>query len=323
MFESGKYQKVLIELILKRAKYIFFKYYLGFKLFSSKQMPQTVAACSFYTILNFFPLALCLLSLVSWFMQDRNLANEYFMEFVFNFLPKIDEDLKLKLVNILRGDSVGLGLNFFNLFFLFLSSLGLFRAITVGVLVLSDRAVDKTIKLYLKSLLGVGIVLGVFLLQVFVTPLFLSLKGVFQKFNILQGEVKSGIIIFDIGVDLLQFFFNHYWVSIFNFSFLFLVMGLVFYIIFGRKQKLRDCLIGSSFFVVVTHFGKSLFWMYITHARSRLLLSYGDFFSIVVVIIWIYFLFLCFFYAACLVRVKVPHNLGSFEPVLDGSEREG
>lgn len=315
--------KIVLDVFLWRVKYVAYKYYLGFKLFTSKHLSQNVAACSFYTLLNFFPLALCVISLVSWFMQDRNIANEYFIEFAFGFLPEIDKNLKAKLIQVMTGDAVALGLNFYNIFFLFLSSLGLFRAITVGVLILSDREVDKTLKLYLKSLLGVAMVLGVFVLQLVVTPIFLSLKGVFKSYDILDGEVKSGIVIFDIAIDLLQYFFNHYWINVFNFSFLFLTMGLVFYIIFGRKQKLRDCLIGSSFFVVTTHFGKNLFWLYITQARSRLVISYGDFFSIVVVIFWIYFLFSVFFYSACLVRVKLPKNLASFKSVLDGKQHEG
>lgn len=281
------------------------KYFFGYKLFVKKQMAQTVAACSFYTILNFFPLALCLISIISWVMQDRTLANEYFLEFIFGFLPKLEESTKGSLVKILTGEFVDLGLNFFNILFLFLGSLGLFRAIVIGVLRLTDNRVDKVFSLYIKSLIGVLMVLGVFVLQIVVLPIFLSLKGVFKSFDILEGEVKSGIILFDILIELLQFFFNHYWVTIFNFSFLFLTMGLVFYIVFGRKQNLRDCLIGSSFFVVATHFGKNLFWFYITYARERLLVSYGDFYSIVILILWVYFMFFCFFYACCLVRVKL------------------
>lgn len=291
----------------QRGRYFLRKVLSGSKLFVDKKGTFIAASCSFYTLLNFFPLALFLISLISWIFEDRSFSNKYFLEFVFNFLPELDKGIKSQITNILAGGSIKLGVNPLNILFFIFSSLGLFRAILIGLSFISGNQV-KSNKLYLNSVFGILVVIGVFFSQAVILPIFLSVKGVFFKYDLLTEDINSGIGIFDSVINLLRYFFTHYWVSVFNISFTFLTMGLVFYIIFGKVSKLRDCLIGSTVFLVLTLFGKSLFWQYISQVRSRLLISYGDFFSIVVIFLWIFYLYNCFFYASCIVRSKVEYK---------------
>ncbi len=280
------------------------KIYLGHKLFVDKKVSMYAAASAFYAIICFFPLGLCLISILSFIAGDQLALNEFFIKVFLNYLPKIDEGVKTKLIQVLTGGSVSQGLNFFNLCFLLLSSLGLFRAILVGIHIIREKTPDKAISLYWKSILGVMLVFSMLLTQFFVTPLLLSAKKFLSSLNLLSGESNTGILLLDIFLDLATYLFTHAWIVVFKFSFSFLFMTLVYYLIFYKKAKLRDCVLGSSLFVICIELGKSFFWVYIDHVRERLVISYGDFFSIAILILWIFFLFICFFYNACLVSAK-------------------
>ena len=63
---------------------------------------------------------------------------------------------------------------------------------------------------------------------------------------------------------------------------------------------MREAMLGAFTFVFFLIMGKSLFWIYFTNVRGALIQSYGDYYTIIVGLVWVFIVMCFFFYGACL-----------------------
>jgi membrane protein len=72
---------------------------------------------------------------------------------------------------------------------------------------------------------------------------------------------------------------------------------------FNWKISNGQALVGTLTFVISILIGKALFLAYFIYMRQNLLIKYGDFYTFVVALIWIFQVMIFFFYGACLCHV--------------------
>jgi membrane protein len=75
-------------------------------------------------------------------------------------------------------------------------------------------------------------------------------------------------------------------------------LTLVFHGLFLRRVSYRDSFFGAVVFILLFLSEKYFFWVYLHYARDGLVKSYGDLYTFIAVILWIYFFMCAFFYAA-------------------------
>ena len=90
---------------------------------------------------------------------------------------------------------------------------------------------------------------------------------------------------------------------------LFLVYFTVLYRwLFHWKIKLIHSFFGSFIFVSALIIGKNLFYWYFYFARETLKKNYGDYYTFIVAMIWIFIVMCFFFYGACLCHIYDTKN---------------
>lgn len=70
--------------------------------------------------------------------------------------------------------------------------------------------------------------------------------------------------------------------------------------IFPKKISYLHSLIGATTFVLGLIISRSGFWIYMNYVRDNLIRSYGDYYTFILGIIWVYFVMGLFFYTLCL-----------------------
>lgn len=93
----------------------------------------------------------------------------------------------------------------------------------------------------------------------------------------------------------------HWMVVLLYFTFL-------FYFLMGKTINLRDAFLGAFTFLVLFFISKLLFGFYLKNIRLTLIRNFGDFYTLVVAVLWMYYIMNSFFLSASisLVRTRSP-----------------
>ena len=104
-----------------------------------------------------------------------------------------------------------------------------------------------------------------------------------------------------------------YWL---NSNFLHITILIIYFTelyrwLFSWKIRLSEAFVAAMAFSISVFLGKSIFWIYIYYVRTSLIRNYGDLYTSVMGVIWIFYLMCFFFYGACVCNVyKERRELG-------------
>jgi membrane protein len=73
--------------------------------------------------------------------------------------------------------------------------------------------------------------------------------------------------------------------------------------LFSWKIKLHEAFVAALAFSLSVFLGKSLFWIYIYYVRAGLMRNYGDLYTTVMGVVWLFYLMCFFFYGACVCHI--------------------
>ncbi|MDA9189634.1 YihY/virulence factor BrkB family protein [bacterium] len=95
-----------------------------------------------------------------------------------------------------------------------------------------------------------------------------------------------------------------------------LIVGLCFFTFYYKfltpiKVRVRDALMGSFSFAILFTAGKTFYWAYLKHFQAEMITNFGDFYTLVEAVIWIYYLACSFFFSATVVYDKVSQRTPS------------
>ncbi|MBC96801.1 MAG: hypothetical protein CME63_03570 [Halobacteriovoraceae bacterium] len=274
-------------------------YRKAFDLFNRKKTTLLAASASFYVILTIVPFFLLLIRIVGSLIGDLKQVNQLIFKLGNEVFPNLGPEILLKAQEIIQATLLAnSNLTFINFIILTISALSFFNTIWSGIFLISD---DKSFLKWWKHLKGLGVIaLTVVMLVVafaFHPMLLLLIKSL--KYNLVvdiiyeQVGVARSLIDYlrSINVEKSALFKE----NLFHFLIFLSYFTFIYRWFFNWKISLKDSLMSSATFVGLLLIGKNLFWVYFFYVRETLMSSYGDYYTFIVAIIWIY-LVMCFFF---------------------------
>ncbi len=287
------------EVIFDQLKLLFHLYSDAFKLFNRKKTTLLAASASFYVILTIVPFFLLLIRIAGSLIGSLAQVNKLIFKLGDEVFPNMGPEILLKAQEIIQGTLLAnRQLTFINFVILIISSLSFFNAIWTGIFLISD---DKTFLKWWKHLKGLGVIaLTVVMLMIafsFHPLLLIFIKSLQYNImvDVLYEEVGASQFLIDYlrSIDLEKsVLFKE---NIFHFFIFLTYFTFIYRWFFNWKIGLKDSILSSVTFVALLLMGKNLFWVYFFYVRETMVSSYGDYYSFILAIIWIY-LVMCFFF---------------------------
>ena len=261
----------------------------GFFLFKKRKCEILAGATTFFAILSFCPAMLLFISLIGFFTGDIEGAKSVVLTTVNENIPSLAPWI-LKSISAIVDQQLHTtkSSNIFNFFFLSYSLIGLISALMYGVRTIAGSKVKGGYLIEdLKSFL-IGSTMAVFLGFLFIT----------------SNEVLFKLTFFA-GSESLPKFAQ----SIFTYQVLPIVSSVVFFTGFykisaGRDISLSHSFLGACSFVGLFILGKSGHWIYMQASEQEMAQNYGNFSTIVMAVVWIYYLVCSFLYGASISNIE-------------------
>lgn len=289
--------------------------YRGAILFYHKKGTTLASSASFYALITVVPFVLLLVRGIGYFLGNLDKTQKYLFLIGSQFFPDIAPQLLMKLQMLIKGPLFA-GTNFtvLNFFFLAVSAITFLNSIWMGIYFITD---DKSI-LSLWRILKGFVIIGLTLLMlgmIFLLPPIIIYVIKFIQSNYLTRfifdnfEFLRPLITFVLKINLKK----SYWLNsnILHIGLLIVYFTVLYRWLFSWKIHMREAFVAAIAFSVSVFVGKSLFWVYIYYVRTGLMRNYGDLYTSVMGVIWIFFLMCFFFYGACVCHVyKERRELG-------------
>ena len=255
----------------------------GFFLFKKRKGEILAGATTFFAVLSLIPLLLLFISILGYVTGDVNQSKTIVLETLNSNIPHLAPWILKSISSIVEGQlTSSTSANVFNIAFLGYSLIGLVSALMYGL-----RSIGKTeatggfIIEDLKSF-SIGSLMTVFMGVLII----ISNKTLFKMLFFAKAEKLP---------EITSFLFNYQVVPV--------LLSLGFITVFyrlssGKKISYMNSFLGACAFVGCFVVGKSGYWIYLQSSQNDLAQNYGNFHTIVMAAVWIYFLVCSFFYGA-------------------------
>lgn len=262
------------------------------------------SGASFFFILSITPFLLLVIRLLGFFVADGDQMKTQIMDMSDSLLPTLAPDILAKVKSIIEGPLfAGAKFTVFNSFILLVSALSFFNSIWSALFIISEDQSHLSWKKHVKGVVIIGITI-LFLLVIFAFhPLAIYAIDV-AKNNFIVNALYLGFESLRPSIDFLRSFDWESGVSLSSSAFYFVLFLGYFTVLyrwfFSRKIAKREALLASGTFTFLLLLTKNLFWIYFLYIREGLISSYGDYYTIIITLIWVYLVMAIFFYGACL-----------------------
>ena len=281
-------------------------------LFNRRSGAILSAASSFYVLLTIVPLFLLIIRAVGIFIGDIAQVQSQTFSLVLAAFPSVLPGMIEKLQNIVSGPLFGSAkFTVINFVILAWSSLSFFNSIWNGLYIMTDDHKHVSIWKHLKGIVVIGITIGLVVFVIGVPPLVMAIINFIRTSETIEtlskvipglSFLKSYILSFTIGKNFLL-------KSIIFSFFIFLGYFTVLYRwFFAWKLSWKESVTSSAVFVLLLYLGKNLFWVYLMYVRENLIKNYGDYYTFILGIIWIFLVMNFFFLGASLCHVFMVRN---------------
>ncbi|WP_372655881.1 YihY/virulence factor BrkB family protein [Halobacteriovorax sp.] len=276
----------------------------SFLLFQQKRGTTLASSSTFYILLTVVPFFLLLIRVVGFFIGDINSTQLQIFNLVESFFPDVAPEILSQIQEIVKGPLFARGeFTIINFGILLVSSLSFFNSIWNGLyLITEDKSYLKLIK-HLKGIFVIGVTIFSLTLFFFLPTIFYY-SGQFFTSNIIVNFIAKNI------PSLLKV--SEYFSS-YNYGISYIIKSNLFHGViftaffaflyrwfFSWKLSLKQSFIASLIFSFLIIAGKNLFWIYFIYIRDNLIKNYGDYYTLIVGIIWIYFSTIFFYFGACI-----------------------
>ena len=271
---------------------VFFERLLnGFYIYRTRKASVHAGASTFFAIMSLFPMILLLVSATGYFIGDIVEAKKLVLNNFHESFPKLAPWIFKSIEKIITAQLKGLSQNFLNVVFLFWASAGFYNSVIVGIRsIIHQEIKGGFIFDDIRSLLGCT------MMTAFIICLLGLSEGAFiYNMIISQNKEISSTIkllfdynIFQLGTSLLFFTFCYK---------------------FMESISLKDSFWGAITFVSCFIAAKSFYGVYIGTIGKNLQASFGNFYTLVIGLIWIYVLMGSFFLGACVAYTNRSRSL--------------
>jgi membrane protein len=281
--------------------------YKAARLFHHKHGMTLASSSSFYAIITAVPFLLLLIRGIGYFLGNVSQTQKYLFVLGQRFFPEVAPQFLIKIQMLIKSaifaDDHFTLLNFV---FLMISSISFLNSIWMGVyFVTEDRSILSFWKI-LKGFVIIGITLLMLAMIFIVPPIIIFVIKFIQTNAVTQFMYES--------IDFLRPFITYikkinlkksYWLhsNTLHISVVIIYFTVLYRWLFSWKISLKEALVASLAFSISVFIGKSLFWIYVDSAREGLIQNYGELYTSMVGLIWVFYLMCFFFYGACVCQI--------------------
>lgn len=261
----------------------------GFFLFKKRKGEILAGATTFFAILSFCPSIMLMISLLGYISGDMLASKAIVLDTIKENIPHMAPWIYKSISNIVTDQlKSGASINVVNIVFLGYSLIGLVSAFMYGIRTIAQKKIHGGFLVDDMRSFVIGASVSSFLMFLLVSTNKTLLKmTIFAKGSPIPSELMP----------------------IFNYQILPVIASLGFFTIFykltaGKKIPIKNAFIGASTFVSCFLAGKSFHWIYIKMTKADLAVSYGNFYTLVVAVLWMYFITCSFFFGASVANVE-------------------
>ncbi|MFA6238311.1 MAG: YhjD/YihY/BrkB family envelope integrity protein [Bacteriovorax sp.] len=289
--------------------------YRGGKLFYSKKGTTLASSSSFYALITIVPFALLMVRGIGYFLGNLDRTQKYIFLIGSRFFPEVAPQLLIQLQALIKGPLfAGTNFTLLNFFFLAVTTITFLNSIWMGIFFITD---DKSILSTWRILKGF-VIIGMTLMMlglVFILPpviifliKFMQTNWVTQffwdNFDFLRPAMR-----YILKINLRKSYWLHS--NTLHIGILIIYFTALYRWLFSWKIQLHEAFVASMTFTISVFVGKSLFWIYMYYVRTSLMRNYGDLYTSVMGVVWLFYLMCFFFYGACVCHVyKERRELG-------------
>jgi membrane protein len=281
--------------------------YKGALLFHDKKGTTLASSSTFYALITVVPFLLLMVRGIGYFLGNINQTQKYLFVLGSRFFPEIAPQLLLTLQSLIKGPLfAGKQFTILNFFILAVSTITFLNSIWMGIYFITE---DKNI-LSLWRILKGFVIIGITLLMV--TLIFLLPPAIIYIVKFIQTNMITQFFYenFDFLRPILTYIKKinlrkSYWLnsSALHVSILIVYFTVLYRWLFSWKIRWKEAFVAALAFSVSVFIGKSLFWIYMYYVRGSLMRNYGDLYTSVVGVVWLFYLMCFFFYGACVCHV--------------------
>lgn len=289
--------------------------YRGAILFYNKKGATLASSSSFYALITVVPFALLMVRGIGYFLGNLDRTQKYLFIIGSRFFPEIAPQLLTKLQLLIRGPLfAGANFTLLNFIFLAVTTITFLNSIWMGVyFITEDKSILSPWRI-LKGFVIIGMTL-IMLALVFVLPPVIIFVVKFMQTNMLTQFFWDN---FDFLRPMLKYILKinlrkSYWLNsnMLHISILIIYFTALYRWLFSWKIQMREAFVAAMAFTLSVFIGKYIFWIYIYYVRTSLMRSYGDLYTTVMGVIWLFYLMCFFFYGACVCHIyKERRELG-------------
>lgn len=280
--------------------------FTGAKLFQRRRVNLVAGSATFFAVLSSLPLLMLFMTAAGIFLDDYAQAQGHILSTIKQNFPNLSPWVYKNIEKVLSGQLTShKKVDYFSIGFLVFFSIAFFNAVLNGIDIITRNFEEKNWFNRISSILGIALSVLFFNMLVVISPLARSLQNLSSipevqlffneqapSLNFLAGSLNNfgGLVaiiitspLFAIVICLLYFTFLYRW-------------------IFRFKETWSDCLYGAITFAGAFILGRWLFGYYLLYASDNIKQNFGDFYAMIVALMWIYFVMCAFFYGACVVH---------------------
>lgn len=281
--------------------------YKGALLFYEKKGTTLASSSTFYALITIVPVLLLIVRGIGYFLGNINQTQKYLFILGSRFFPEVAPQLLLTLQSMIKGPLfAGTEFTILNFFILAVSAITFLNSIWMGIYFITEDKSILSLWRILKGFVIIGITLLMVLMLFLLPPLIIYFIKFIQTNMITQFFYDN----FDFLRPILTFIKKinlkkSYWLksNILHVSILIIYFTVLYRWLFSWKIQLKEAFVAALAFSFSVFVGKSVFWIYIYYVRGGLMRNYGDLYTTVVGVIWLFYLMCFFFYGACVCHV--------------------
>ncbi len=277
------------------------------KLFHKKRGTTLASSSTFYLLITVVPSLLLIIRGVGFFLGNLAQTQKYVFLIGAKFFPEVAPELLLKLQQLIKGPLfAGTKFTILNFFLLGISAITFLNSIWSGIYLITEDKQNISWSRVLKGFIIIGITISMVLLIFILPPVIIFfikllkdnflMDFLYQTFDFLRPFLKW-IKSFDSR--------KAYWLrsNFLHTTIVFVYFTLLYQWLFNWKLKTKEAIVAAGAFAFSVYVGKDLFWIYIYSVKCVLMSSYGELYSSILGLVWIFFLMCFFFYGACVCHV--------------------
>lgn len=260
----------------------------GLFLFKKRKGEMVAGSATFYCLLSFGPVLLLLISLAGSFIGEPMEAKAYVLSTIEGNFPGLAKWIVESISKIIDGQLKNPGFNFVNTGLLLYACLGVISSLMFGLNTIAKKQSRGGFLVEDMKSMGIGIIVSSFIISLMV----LSNKTLMMGWLKTDSSTMNSVSEWVIGGNILP-----------------ALLSLGFFTAFYKmaapiEVRWRDSLTGASAFVGCFMMGKSFYWIYLLYSKEAMTQSYGNFYTLIIAVLWVYFLNCSFFYGAAVSYLK-------------------